>query len=66
MTDPRHRLDMLEDGWKSVGKVSVLALVLDVVYQIVVRRFVYTGEAFITALLLAIVPTWYCAAWSRD
>jgi tryptophan-rich sensory protein len=47
---------MLKDGWKSVGKVFVLALVLDVVYQIIVMRFVYPGEALITAVLLAIVP----------
>ena len=47
---------MMESGWKSVGKVFVLALVLDVVYQIIAIRFVYPGEAIIVAVLLAIVP----------
>ena len=47
---------MLRDGWKSVGKVFVLALVLDAVYQVMVLRFVYPGEALVVALLLAIVP----------
>lgn len=56
LTDPSHRRDMLKDGWKSVGKVFVLALVLDVVYQIIVLHFVYPGEALIVAFLLAIVP----------
>jgi hypothetical protein len=56
LTDPAHRRDMLRDGWKSVGKVFVLAVLLDVVYQIIVRRFVYPGEALIVAFLLAIVP----------
>ena len=56
VTDPAHRAEMLKDGWKNVGKVFVLALVLDVVYQIIEMRFVYPGEAFITAVLLAIVP----------
>ena len=55
-TDPAHRAELLEDGWKSVGKIFVLAVVLDVVYQIVVARFVYPGEVIIVALLLAIVP----------
>ena len=55
-SDPAHRADMLRDGWKSVGKVFVLALILDVVYQIVVTRFVYLGEAIVTAVLLAIAP----------
>ena len=56
LTDPTHRRDMIKDGWKSVGKVFVLALVLDVVYQIIVLRFVYPGEAIAVALALAIVP----------
>jgi len=56
LTDPAHRADMIRDGWKSVGKVFLLALVLDVVYQIIVSRFVYPGEAIIVAFLLAIVP----------
>jgi hypothetical protein len=55
-TDRTARAELLRDGWKSVGKVFVLALALDVVYQIVELRFVYPGEAIIVALLLAIVP----------
>ena len=48
--------DMIKDGWKSVGKVFLLAIVLDVVYQIIAERFVYPGEAIIVAIILAIVP----------
>jgi hypothetical protein len=55
-TDPVHRVDMIKDGWKSVGKIFVLALVLDVVYQIYVLHFVYPGEAIVVALVLAILP----------
>jgi hypothetical protein len=51
-----HRVDIIKDGWKSVGKIFVLAAVLDVVYQIIELRFVYVGEALIVAFLLAIVP----------
>jgi hypothetical protein len=47
--DPAHRADMLRDGWKSVGKVFLLALTLDVIYQTVATRFVYAGEAIVTA-----------------
>jgi formate-dependent nitrite reductase membrane component NrfD len=47
---------MLEDGWKSIGKVFVLALVLDVAYQMIANRFVYVGEAVVVACVLAIVP----------
>jgi hypothetical protein len=56
ITDSSHRVDMLKDGWKSVGKIFILALVLDVAYQIYVLHFVYPGEAIIVALALAILP----------
>ena len=32
------------------------ALALDVVYQVIVQRFVYPGEAIIVAFALAILP----------
>ena len=53
---PESRAEMLKDGWKSVGKVFVLALILDVIYQIIVLHFVYPGEAIIVAFTLAILP----------
>jgi len=56
LSDPGQRLDMIKDGWKSIGKVFILALVLDVVYQIIELRFVYPGEAIIVAFILAIAP----------
>ncbi|MGA9584326.1 MAG: hypothetical protein WBQ95_03305, partial [Terracidiphilus sp.] len=56
LTDPEQRASLLRDGWKSVGKVFILAIVLDVVYQIIELRFVYVGEAITVAFLLAILP----------
>lgn len=56
LTDPSHRAEMVREGWKSVGKVFVLAIVLDVVYQVTVLHAVYPGEAVIVAFVLAIVP----------
>jgi hypothetical protein len=56
LTDPANRAAMLRDGWKSVAKLFLMALILDVVYQIIVSRFVYPGEAIIVAVILAIVP----------
>ena len=55
-TSPGQRAELLRDGWKSVGKVFVLAIVLDCVYQWIVQRFIYPGEAILVALILAIVP----------
>jgi len=56
LSDPGERAAMLKDGWKSVSRVFILAVVLDVVYQIIVQRFVYPGETIIVAFILAIVP----------
>lgn len=56
LSDPSQRVEMIKDGWKSVGRVFFLALALDVVYQIIVLRFVYPGEALIVAFILAILP----------
>jgi hypothetical protein len=55
-TEPEHRRERLRTGWKSVGKVSILAFLLDVVYQLIVFRWVYPGEAVIVAMILAVIP----------
>lgn len=52
--DERRRL--LREGWKAVAKVFVVALVLDVVYQIMVHEYVYPGETLLVALVLAFLP----------
>jgi len=54
--DPANRADMLKDGWKSVGKVFLIALALETVFQIFVLKTFYPLEALTTAFLLAIVP----------
>jgi hypothetical protein len=56
VSDPKERGELIKDGWKSVGKVFILAIVLDVIYQIIELHFVYAGEAIIVAFLLAILP----------
>jgi hypothetical protein len=56
ITDPSHRKEMLKDGWHGVGRVFILAVVLDAIYQAYVLHFFYVGEAIIVAIVLAIVP----------
>jgi hypothetical protein len=55
-THPSERRQMIQDGWKSIGNVFVIAMVLDVIYQFVVQRWVYPFEVLLTAFILAIVP----------
>ena|ERR1022692_4617411 len=56
LTHPDQRADMLRDGWKSIGKVFILALVLDVTYQVLELHYIYPDEVLIVGLILAIVP----------
>ena len=42
--------------WKHVGKVFIVALILDSVYQGIVHGRIYAGELLITATLLVVVP----------
>ena len=55
-TNPAHRHALLRDGWKDVGKVFVIAIVMDVVYQLIVLRWVYPGEVLLVAAVLAFLP----------
>jgi hypothetical protein len=56
ITNPGHRSEMLKTGWKSVGKVIIVALVLDIAYQVIVLHFVYPVEAVIVAFIVVIAP----------
>jgi len=54
--DPAHRRELVDEGWKAIARVFVLAIAMDVVYQILVFKWVYPVEALIVAFLLACVP----------
>lgn len=56
LTSAEHRAEMLRDGWRSIGRVFLLAVILDIIYQLIVERFIYPLELLITAFILAIVP----------
>jgi hypothetical protein len=54
--DSGHRKEHIKNGWKSVSKIFILAVILDIVYQLKVIHRIYPGETLIVALVLAIVP----------
>jgi hypothetical protein len=47
---------MLSNLWRIAGKVFLVALVLDAIYQIIVLHWIYPLQALIVATLLALVP----------
>lgn len=56
ISDPKHRKYLLKDCWKSVGKIFILAIILDVIYQLKAHPRIYPSEILIVAFILAIVP----------
>ena len=51
-----HRKGLAKSGWKRVSKIFILAVILDIVYQLKVNRWTYPGETLLVASFLAIVP----------
>jgi len=56
LTDSTQRMALVREGWRSVARVFVLAIVMDVIYQLIVRRWIYPGETLIVAVALAVFP----------
>lgn len=55
-TEPEHRRDMLGHGWKSIGNVFIIAIVLDLVFQYIVFHDLRPIGALLTGIILAVVP----------
>ena len=47
---------MLRQTWEDVCKLFMVAIVLDVIYQVIVLHWIYPVQTLIVASVLAIVP----------
>jgi hypothetical protein len=54
--DPAQTRVMLRNLWRIAGKVFLVAVVLDVVYQLIVLHWIYPVQTLIVATILALVP----------
>ena len=54
--DPDERKRLFHQGLKNIGRIFLVAVVLDTVYQLMVFRWVYPGMVLVVAILCAIVP----------
>jgi hypothetical protein len=55
-SNPDHRRELLHQGWKDVGTVFVVAVILDSIYQVIVHSGIYALELLSVATMLALVP----------
>lgn len=54
--DPVERKRIVREWLKVVGKIFVVACVLDIAYQLMVFRWVYPGLVLVVAVVCAVVP----------
>jgi hypothetical protein len=56
-TEPGHRMALLREAWKSIGKVFVVAVLVDCAYQfIALHHRMHIFDAVVVAATLAIIP----------
>jgi hypothetical protein len=56
LTNASDRGTLIREGWKSIGTIFIIAVILDTVYQILVLRGLRPVETLFVAFVLAIVP----------
>ena len=56
ITDPVERRRLFRIALKDVGRVFLMAIVLDTTYQVMVYRWVYPGQLLTVAIVCAVVP----------
>lgn len=56
VSDPNQRVFLLQQGWKDVSKVFILAVVMDLIYQWMEFTWLYPLRACAIGGILAVVP----------
>lgn len=51
-----ERRQLIRSGWKDIGRIIIVALVLDTIYQLIALRAFYIVQAVIVALMCALLP----------
>jgi hypothetical protein len=55
-TEAENRRDILKSGWKSIGKIFIIAVALDLVFQYVVFHSFRPLGALLAGVILALLP----------
>jgi len=53
---PEQRRYLVADGWKGIGRIFLIAIALDVTYQLIEWRTLKPLGALMTAAYLAVIP----------
>ena len=56
LTNPAARQVLIRSGWKDIGKLFMVAMVLDTIYQAIVLRGFHLVQALLVAIFVAVIP----------
>ncbi len=56
LSNPGERRELLKEGWRELSKVFIVAVIIDVIYEIIVFHELHPGQSLIVAALLALLP----------
>jgi hypothetical protein len=51
-----ERRQLLLEGWKEVSRVFIMAVIIDLIYQIMVLHWIYPLQAMLVASVLSLAP----------
>lgn len=54
LTDPLRRNELLRESWHDVARLFMVSVIIDMIYEIIVFRWIYIGQALIVASILAL------------
>ena len=60
-----NRRELISESWGDVGKLFIMACLLDLIFQVIVLRWIYPLETFVVAFILAIIPYVFVRSLSR-
>jgi hypothetical protein len=56
LSNPAARRELLKEGWRELSRVFIIAVIVDLIYELVVFGQIYPGQSLIVATVLALLP----------
>ncbi len=54
VTDAVRRRELLAESWHDVARLFLVAVIIDMIYELIVFRWIYFGQALIVAFVVAL------------
>ncbi|MDB6023676.1 MAG: hypothetical protein JWQ04_3533 [Pedosphaera sp.] len=56
ITGSANRGELLRESWKDVSKLFIVAVIIDLIYEIIALGRIYPGQSLVVAATLALIP----------